>query len=118
MSSLAGAVETAPVSSLHSTGSLNPDDFAVPTGREEEWRFTPLNRLRGLHADAAFTGTVTVEVEAAPEVPVDKIELSERGRLAPSVVPFLAMDRVSARAHAAAGHATVISVPAEKVAST
>ena len=41
MPSLAGAVETAPVSSLHSSGSLNPDDFAVPAGREEEWRFTP-----------------------------------------------------------------------------
>ena len=117
MSVLSGAVETAPVSSLHAAGSANPDDFAVPTGREEEWRFTPLNRLRGLHKDAAFTGTVAVDVEAAPEVTVDKIELSERGRLAPSVVPFLPMDRVSARAHAAALRATVISVPKEAVAS-
>ena len=118
MSALSGAVETAPVSSLHSVGSLNPDDFAVPTGREEEWRFTPLNRLRGLHKDAPFTGAVNVTVEAAPEVTVDKLDLSERGRLAPSVLPFLAMDRVSARAHAAAVSATVISVPKEAVAST
>jgi len=117
MSSLSGAVETAPVSSLHSAGSANPDDFPVPTGREEEWRFTPLNRLRGLHKDAAFTGAVTVAVEAAPEVTVDKIDLSERVRLAPSVVPFLPMDRVSARAYAAAVSATVISVPKEAVAS-
>jgi len=117
MSSLAGAVETAPVSSLHSSGSANPDDFTVPTGREEEWRFTPLNRLRSLHKDAAFTGAVTVAVEAAPEVTVDKLDLSERGRLAPSVLPFLPMDRVSARAYAAAVSATVISVPKEAVAS-
>jgi Fe-S cluster assembly protein SufD len=117
MPSLAGAVETAPVSSLHSSGSLNPDDFAVPAGREEEWRFTPLNRLRGLHKDAAFTGAVTVTVEAAPEVTVDKLDLSERGRLAPSVLAFLPMDRVSARAYAAAVSATVISVPREAVAS-
>jgi Fe-S cluster assembly protein SufD len=117
MPSLAGAVETAPVSSLHSSGSLNPDDFAVPAGREEEWRFTPLNRLRGLHKDAAFTGAVTVTVEAAPEVTVDKLDLSERGRLAPSVLAFLPMDRVSARAYAAAVSATVISVPKEAVAS-
>jgi Fe-S cluster assembly protein SufD len=117
MSALAGAVETAPVSSLHSVGSANPDDFAVPTGREEEWRFTPLNRLRGLHKDAAFNGAVNVTVEAAPEVTVDKLDLSERGRLAPSVLPFLAMDRVSARAYAAAVSATVISVPKEAVAS-
>jgi Fe-S cluster assembly protein SufD len=118
MSVLSGAVETAPVSSLHSSGSLNPDDFAVPAGREEEWRFTPLNRLRGLHKDAPFTGAVNVTVEAAPEVTVDKLDLSERGRLAPSVLPFLAMDRVSARAYAAAVSATVISVPKEAVAST
>jgi len=25
-------------------------EFPVPTGREEEWRFTPLRRLRGLPA--------------------------------------------------------------------
>ena len=117
MSVLSGAVETAPVSSLHSSGSLNPDDFAIPAGREEEWRFTPLNRLRGLHKEAAFTGTVTVAVEAAPEVTVDKLDLSERGRLAPSVLAFLPMDRVSARAYAAAVSATVISVPKEAVAS-
>ena len=117
MSNLSGAVETAPVSSLHSTGSVSPDDFAVPAGREEEWRFTPLSRLRGLHKDAAFTGAVTVAVEAAPEVTVDKLDLSERGRLAPSVLPFLPMDRVSARAYAAAVSATVISVPKEAVAS-
>ncbi len=117
MSALSGAVETAPVSSLHSVGSANPDDFAAPTGREEEWRFTPLNRLRGLHKDAPFTGVVNVTVEAAPEVTVDKLDLSERGRLAPSVLPFLAMDRVSARAYAAAVSATVISVPKEAVAS-
>jgi Fe-S cluster assembly protein SufD len=117
MSNLASAVETAPVSSLHSFGSANPDDFAVPTGREEEWRFTPLNRLRALHKDAPFTGAVSVEVEAAPEVTVDKIDLSERRRLAPSVVQFLPTDRVSARAYAAAVTATVISVPKEAVAS-
>jgi Fe-S cluster assembly protein SufD len=117
MSVLSGAVETAPVSSLHSVGSANPDDFAVPTGREEEWRFTPLNRLRGLHKDAPFNGAVNVTVEAAPEVTVDKLDLAERGRLAPSVLPFLAMDRVSARAYAAAVSATVISVPKEAVAS-
>ena len=29
----------------------------MPTGREEIWRFTPLKRLRGLHADAPLDGT-------------------------------------------------------------
>ena len=117
MSALSGAVETAPVSSLHSVGSGSPDDFAVPTGREEEWRFTPLNRLRGLHKDAEFTGAVTVTVDAAPEVTVDKLDLSERGRLAPSVLPFLPMDRVSARAYAAVSEATVVTVPKDTTAT-
>jgi Fe-S cluster assembly protein SufD len=116
MSSLAGAVETAPVSALHASGSLNPDDFPVPGGREEEWRFTPLNRLRGLHKDAPLTGTVKVAVEAAPELTVDEITLAERERATASA-PFLPMDRVSARAYDAAGTATVVTVPKETVAS-
>jgi Fe-S cluster assembly protein SufD len=116
MSSLAGAVETAPVSALHASGSLNPDDFPVPGGREEEWRFTPLNRLRGLHKDALFTAKVAVAVEAAPELTVTEITLAEREGPAASA-PFLPMDRVSARAYDAAGTATVVTVPKETVAS-
>jgi Fe-S cluster assembly protein SufD len=116
MSNLASAVETAPVSSLHSFGSANPDDFAVPAGREEEWRFTPLARLRGLHKDAAFTGAVDVAVEAAPELLVESEDLSERRRLAPSG-GFLPTDRVSARAYAAAVRATVLTVPKDTTAS-
>jgi len=117
MSVLSGAVETAPVSSLHSVGSANPDDFAVPTGREEEWRFTPLNRLRRLHADAPLGSSgVTVDVEAAPELVVETEDLSERKRLASSG-RFLPADRVSARAFAAVSEATVVTVPKEATAS-
>jgi Fe-S cluster assembly protein SufD len=116
MTNLASAVETAPVSSLHSFGSANPDDFAVPTGREEEWRFTPLARLRKLHADAPLAGVVEVAVEAAPELLVESEDLSERKRLAPSA-GFLPTDRVSARAFAAADRATVLTVPKDTTAS-
>ena len=31
--------------------SSNPDDFLVPIGREEEWRYTPLKRVGILHND-------------------------------------------------------------------
>jgi Fe-S cluster assembly protein SufD len=122
MSVLSSAVETAPVSSLHAIGSANPDDFAVPTGREEEWRFTPLNKLRKLHADAPLGSSgVTVAVEAAPELVVEKQDYSERVRLAPDR-QFLPTDRISARAFAAVvkgtgTEATVITVPKETVAS-
>ncbi len=117
MSNLSGAVETAPVSGLHALGSTDPADFAVPTGREEEWRFTPLNRLRKLHADAPLGSSgVTVSVEAAPELVVEKIELSERVQVSLDR-QFLPTDRVSARAFAAATEATVITVPKEAAAS-
>src|SRR5207253_9292760 len=93
----------------------DPADFAVPSGREEEWRFTPLRRLRGLHADSppAPAANVTVEVDPAPEV---KTFSAERGGnlLGRSFIPA---DRVSARAYASFGEATVIAVPTEADAS-
>ena len=43
--------------------SYDVEAFEVPGGREENWRFTPLRRLRGLHdGSAAFDGTAAVEV--------------------------------------------------------
>lgn len=36
--------------------ALDPAAFPVPTGREEEWRFTPLARLAGLHTDSRPAG--------------------------------------------------------------
>ncbi len=120
MSVLSGAVETAPVSDLHARGSVDPDDFAVPGGREEEWRFTPLRRLRGLHKDAPLTQSgVTVEVEAAPELLVEKVKKTdevERSGLT-AAGAFLPTDRVSARAYAAVTEVTVITVPKDTVAS-
>ncbi|MCW2499727.1 MAG: FeS assembly protein SufD [Frankiales bacterium] len=44
--------------------SRDPDAFPAITGREEEWRFTPLYRLRGLHdGTAVVDGTITVTGE-------------------------------------------------------
>ena len=72
MPALQGAVETAPVSRLHSQQSYDPADFPVPTGREEEWRFTPLRRLRALHADVSpGTGKVSVVADAGPGVTIE-----------------------------------------------
>jgi Fe-S cluster assembly protein SufD len=108
---LQGAVESAPVTRLHEHRSYDPADFAVPTGREEEWRFTPLRRLRGLHADPApvLAAQVTVEVDPAPEV---KISSAERDGHLPGRT-FIPSDRVSALAYASFDEATVITVPAE-----
>jgi Fe-S cluster assembly protein SufD len=103
------AVETAAVSRLHEQQSYDPADFPVPGGREEEWRFTPLRRLRGLHADAAGDGKVAVDVaDAASGVTIERTEHGDP-RLGSAYVPA---DRVSARAFAGFREATVISVAA------
>ena len=62
--SVRSALELAPEhdhvdSHLHPEGSFDVADHEVPTGREEIWRFTPLKRLRGLHADAEFMPSET-----------------------------------------------------------
>jgi Fe-S cluster assembly protein SufD len=114
MSGLSGAVENAgPISRLHAVESFDPDDFPVPAGREEEWRFTPLRRIRKLHADAELTSTLRPEVSAESEITV---VLAQHGdpRIGTALVPS---DRVSARAFAAFKEATVISVPAGFAAS-
>ena len=33
--------------------SFSAADFAVPRGKDEDWRFTPLRELRGLHDGSA-----------------------------------------------------------------
>ncbi|MGH8892402.1 MAG: Fe-S cluster assembly protein SufD [Actinomycetes bacterium] len=96
------------------TTSFEMSDFPVPTGREEEWRFTPLDRLRHLHEDeVAGDGTVHVEVDAAPEVEVETVARGDT-RLGRGGRPA---DRVAARAWNAFEKATVITVPKDTVAS-
>jgi Fe-S cluster assembly protein SufD len=109
------AVETAAVSRLHERQSYDPADFPVPGGREEEWRFTPLRRVRGLHTDGPLgDGKVGVVATAAPGV---TIEYREHGD--PSLgTTYVPADRVSARAFASFREATVISVPAEVESET
>jgi len=93
---------------LHEHQSFSLADFPVPTGREEEWRFTPLQRLRGLHTDSVSAGgKVAVEVDAASPVTAARTQRGDR-RLGAAFVPA---DRVSAKAFAAYEEATVVTVP-------
>jgi Fe-S cluster assembly protein SufD len=94
--------------------SYDVHDFPIPGGREEDWRFTPLERLHGLHeGDGPGDGKVLVEVDAAPEVTVETVDRGD-GRLGKAGVPS---DRVAARAYSAFEKATVLTVPTEAVAS-
>jgi Fe-S cluster assembly protein SufD len=115
MTNLQEAAESAvPMSRLHEHRSFEVSDFEVPRGREEQWRFTPLRRLRGLHTDTALApAKVAVECDLAPEVTAEDAVRTD-GRVARNWVPA---DRVSARAFAAVSHATVLSVPRGMAAS-
>ena len=89
--------------------SRNPDDFPVPTGREEEWRFTPVRKLRGLFAGPEPDGKLSAEVAAPAEVVATTVGTDDAavGRaLAP-------LDRLSALALARSSQATVVRIPAE-----
>jgi Fe-S cluster assembly protein SufD len=115
MAALQGAVEsTAPVSRLHEHQSFSLADFPVPTGREEEWRFTPLRRLRGLHSDSpSVGGKVTVGADAAPSVTAVHAQRGDQSLGA----AFVPADRVSAQAFASFEEAMVITIPAETEAA-
>ncbi|MFF5112408.1 Fe-S cluster assembly protein SufD [Streptosporangium sp. NPDC000509] len=102
-----------PLSTLHEKASYDVADFEVPTGREEEWRFTPLSRLKGLHEGAAASANVVVHVDAAPEVTVETVGRDDE-RVGKAYVPA---DRVSAQAYSSFEKATVLTVSREAVAS-
>ena len=92
-----------------STRSFDPADFPRPSGREEDWRFTPLDTLGGLLDGSASEVRLGVETELPDGVEV---------RTLPAGDPFLTsvpkpVDRVSAFALARSGGATVVSVPKE-----
>ncbi|MBB2915239.1 Fe-S cluster assembly protein SufD [Streptosporangium becharense] len=104
-------VSPVPLSTLHERSSYDVADFAVPTGREEEWRFTPLSRLKGLHDAAPAAANVVVQVDAGPGVTVETAGREDE-RVGGAYVPA---DRVSARAYASFEKATVVTVAREAV---
>jgi Fe-S cluster assembly protein SufD len=88
--------------------SYDVTDFPVPTGREEDWRFTPLDRVRELHAGAVASGDpADVRIEAPAPVRVERVGRDDE-RLGRAGVP---QDRVAAAAYSAFGRALVVTVP-------
>lgn len=89
-------------------------DFPALTGREEDWRFTPLNRLAGLHLpdgdDARLTGAApAVSVTELDGVTVETVGRDD-ARLGSVLTPD---DRVSAAAWASFEQATVVTIGAD-----
>ncbi len=87
--------------------SFDVEAFETPGGREEDWRFTPMKRLRGLHTGVEATGSARVEVTGTVQV-----ESVRRGdeRLGVAGTPS---DRVAAQAWCSFDEATLLTVPAE-----
>ena len=82
--------------------------FEVPGGREENWRFTPMRRMHGLHdGTAALDGTAVVEIAGAGEgVVVERVTRSDP-RVGEGGVPA---DRVAAQAWVAASDVTLVTL--------
>lgn len=94
--------------------SYDVADFAVPEGKEENWRFTPLKRLRGLHDGTALAdATVKVDADVSPDVRVETVGRDDQ-RLGAAGVPS---DRIAAQAYSVFSEATVVTVPKETKAS-
>ncbi|MFD8495336.1 Fe-S cluster assembly protein SufD [Amycolatopsis sp. NPDC059657] len=94
--------------------SYDVEAFEAPRGREENWRFTPMKRLRGLHdGSAVASGEATVEIEAAEELVVETVGRDD-SRLGVAGVPS---DRIAAQAYSAFAKATIVTVPKETSAA-
>ncbi|RYJ27034.1 iron-sulfur cluster assembly protein SufD [Streptomyces sp. L-9-10] len=113
--SIAVAAESTVATRMSAPPSYDVADFPVPHGREEEWRFTPLERLRGLHDGSAVArdGGVTVEVTAPEGVIVETVGRDD-ARVGKAGIP---VDRVAAQAYSSFEKASVVSVPKETVVS-
>ncbi|MET3902855.1 Fe-S cluster assembly protein SufD [Paenarthrobacter sp. 4246] len=84
-------------------------DFKPLNGLEEDWRFTPLKRLRGLHTDVLNGAAPAVSVTAPAGVVVETVGRDDQ-RIGQAAIPE---DLVSANAWENFAEATVITVPAE-----
>ncbi|MGW1676237.1 Fe-S cluster assembly protein SufD [Saccharopolyspora sp. NPDC002376] len=86
--------------------SYDVEAFEVPGGREEDWRFTPLKRVKGLHnGTATATGNIKVEVTgdgaSVETVGRDDARIGEGG---------IPADRIAAQAWSSFTEATVVTV--------
>ncbi|MEV4200708.1 Fe-S cluster assembly protein SufD [Micromonospora globbae] len=102
-----------PTTKSQALRSYDVADFPALTGMEEEWRFTPLKRLRGLVGGAQpATGAVRHEHGDLPDgVTVGRIPTDDP-RVGSVLTPF---DRISALAYGGAADALLVQVAREAV---
>ncbi|MGW8974364.1 Fe-S cluster assembly protein SufD [Streptomyces platensis] len=111
--SLAVAAESTVATRMSAPPSYDVADFPVPHGREEEWRFTPLARLKGLHDGSAVAGGPDLKVDiTAPEGVTHELVDRTDPRVGKAGKP---VDRVAAQAYSSFEKASVVTVPKETV---
>ncbi|WP_336631387.1 MULTISPECIES: Fe-S cluster assembly protein SufD [unclassified Microbacterium] len=90
--------------------SFDPADFGVPTGREVNWKHTPLARIADILSDEpAPHGVIGVEVSAPAGVEQTRLAVGD----APRGEVFRPEDRASAIAWSQEAEAPLIRIPAE-----
>ncbi|MFJ6823247.1 Fe-S cluster assembly protein SufD [Streptomyces niveus] len=110
--SIAVAAESTVATRMSAPPSYDVADFPVPHGREEEWRFTPLERLRGLQDGTAVAdGRIRTEVYTPDGVTQETVGRDDP-RVGKAGTP---VDRVAAQAYTSFEKASVVSVPKETV---
>ncbi|MCL2595141.1 MAG: Fe-S cluster assembly protein SufD [Promicromonosporaceae bacterium] len=93
--------------------SFDLADIPIPSGREEEWRFSPIERLAPLFAAALGSDGVAVEVSPAEEVQVETVARGDI-RLGLTGKPG---DRTAVTAWNGFAAATVVTIPADTAVS-
>lgn len=89
--------------------SFDPADFGVPTGREVNWKLSPLDRLAPLFVDEAGpTGVMTVDVEAPTGLEQSRLAAGE----APRGEHFRPEDLLAALAWTHEAEAPLLRIPA------
>ncbi|MCK9926814.1 Fe-S cluster assembly protein SufD [Frankia sp. Mgl5] len=89
--------------------SRDPEDHAVPGGREEAWRFTPLRRLRGLLNGPAAESKIDASVSAPAGVEIERLAPTD-SRIGRVLTPA---DRPAAFAMARSDGGLSVTIPAE-----
>ena len=93
--------------------SFDVTDFPAVNGLEEEWRFTPVKRLKELVTATTLTGTAPGYAPGDLPAGVSVTQV-DAGKVEAVLTPF---DRISALAYGSAAAVTLIDVAAETVAA-
>lgn len=99
-------VEAPPVDLAPRLASANIDDFAIPLGREEQWRFAPISSLAGFMEPNPLAGDLIAE-------PVAHVTVVPASDAAPT--SWLPTDRPSAVARAGVRSVINVRIDADEI---